>query len=351
MPQHFDTLSQLLSHGFNDVIDVRSPAEFAEDHIPGAINLPALSNEERARVGTIYTQEAPFEARKIGAALVARNVARHLETGLADRDGGWRPLVHCWRGGQRSESVATILRAVGWRAETIAGGYQSYRRLVHAALYEAPVSHRFILLDGYTGTAKTDILHRLDALGIQVLDLEGMAGHRGSILGGQADAQPSQKAFESALACRLAGLDPARPVVLEAESSKIGERIIPPMVWAAMKDAPRIVISAPIEARAAYLVDTYNDVISRRDELVARLTILKRHRGAAVVDTWLDLLNRGDLAGLARALMEDHYDPSYAKSRAAHHAEVLHEVRAEALDPQGRADLAERIARIVRAER
>lgn len=350
MPKPFATLAEFLAHGFDEVIDVRSPAEFAEDHIPGAINLPALSNEERARVGTIYTQVAPFEARKIGAALVARNVARHLETELADRDGGWQPLVYCWRGGQRSGSVAKILKAVGWRAETIEGGYQSYRRLVHSALYEAPVSHRFILLDGYTGTAKTDILHRLEHLGIQVLDLEGMAGHRGSILGGQAEAQPSQKAFESALACRLAGLDPARPVVLEAESSKIGERIIPPMVWAAMKTAPRIVISAPMEERAAYLVDAYDDVISRRDELVARLTILKRHRGAAVVENWIDLLDRGDLAGLARALMEDHYDPSYAKSRAAHHAKVLHELRAEALDPQGRSDIAGRIARIVTVE-
>ena len=105
MPKHFDTLSQLLAHGYDEVIDVRSPAEFAKDHIPGAINLPALSNEERARVGTIYTQVAPFEARKIGAALVAHNVARHLETELADRDGGWQPLVYCWRGGDRGRHV------------------------------------------------------------------------------------------------------------------------------------------------------------------------------------------------------------------------------------------------------
>lgn len=350
MPRSFATLVDLLTHGHDDVIDVRSPGEFAEDHIPGAINLPAFSNAERARVGTIYTQVAPFEARKMGAAMVARNVARHLETDLKDRDGGWCPLVYCWRGGQRSGSVATILQAVGWRTDTIAGGYKSYRRLVHAVVYDIPVPHRFILLDGYTGTAKTDLLHRLGALGVQVLDLEGMAGHRGSILGGQAADQPSQKAFESAIACRLARLDPARPVLLEAESSKIGERLVPPTVWAQMKQAPRIEITAPIDARAAYLVDAYADVIAQRESLIRRLDILRAHRGSRVVDHWLALLDAGETVALARALMQDHYDPSYAKSRAAHAPPVLAGVEARDLTPPDRDALARRIAAIVMAE-
>jgi tRNA 2-selenouridine synthase len=349
MPEDYTTLAALLAHGYDDVIDVRSPAEFAEDHIPGAINLPALSNEERARVGTIYTQVAPFEARKIGAALVARNVAQHLETELADRDGAWQPLVYCWRGGQRSGSVATILRAVGWRTETVSGGYQTYRRLVHAMLYDAPLPHRVILLDGYTGTAKTDLLHRLRGLGVQVLDLEGLAGHRGSILGGTAADQPSQKAFESALACRLLDLDPGRPVVLEAESSKIGDRIIPPILWAAMKDAPRIVIDAPLAARAAYLVEAYADIIARKNDLEDRLRVLTRHRGRAVVDGWLALLEAGNHAGLARALMQDHYDPSYAKSRAARAHPVLAEVEAQSLTSTDRDALAARIAEAVKS--
>lgn len=350
MPETFSTLADLLAHGHDDVIDVRSPAEFAEDHIPGAINLPALSNEERARVGTIYTQIAPFEARKTGAALVARNVARHLETDLADRAGGWRPLVYCWRGGQRSGSVVTILRAVGWRADTISGGYQTYRRLVHAMLYDTPLPHRVILLDGYTGTAKTDLLHRLAGLGVQMLDLEGLAGHRGSILGGDPSDQPSQKSFESALACRLARLDPARPVVLEAESSKIGERIIPPSLWAIMKAAPRIIVSAPLDARATYLVEAYADVIARQEDLTNRLQVLRRHRGGAVVDRWLEHLTAGDHEGLARALMQDHYDPSYAKSRAARAHPVLAQVAAPGLTPADRDALAARIAETVRSE-
>ena len=183
MKTSFASLTDILDHGFDTVIDVRSPAEFAEDHVPGAINLPALSNEERARVGTIYVQEAPFKARKIGAALVARNVAGHLDGPMKDMAGSWRPLVYCWRGGQRSGSFASILTQIGWRAEVIEGGYQSYRNLVHDVLYKEAVTHRLILLDGNTGTAKTDILHRLRRLGVQVLDLEGLANHRGSLLG------------------------------------------------------------------------------------------------------------------------------------------------------------------------
>jgi tRNA 2-selenouridine synthase len=350
MPERFATLADLLSHRYDDIIDVRSPAEFAEDHVPGAINLPALSNEERARVGTIYTQVAPFDARKIGAALVARNVAEHLETALEGKSGGWRPLLYCWRGGQRSGSFATILKAVGWQAETLDGGYRSYRRLVHAALCDTPLPHRLVLLDGYTGTAKTDLLHRLGAMGVQVLDLEGMAGHRGSILGGDPDGQPSQKGFESAIACRLAVLDPGRPVVLEAESSKVGQRNVPAALWAAMKDAPRIEITAPLGARAKYLVEAYADVIAHRDELMDRLDILRRHRGGAVVDRWLALLEQGAHVDLARALMSDHYDPSYAKSRAAYDARVLATLHSERLAEPDRAALAERIAACLTAE-
>ena len=178
MALSFETLRDLLDHGYDTVIDVRSPAEYAEDHIPGAINLPVLDNEERARVGTIYKQQSPFLARKLGAALVFRNAAAHVEGPLAHHDGAWRPLVYCWRGGQRSGSMTWMLQQIGWRAEVIAGGYRTYRRLVHDILYDTPLPHRLILLDGYTGTAKTEILHHLAGLGTQVLDLEGLAEQR-----------------------------------------------------------------------------------------------------------------------------------------------------------------------------
>src|SRR6056297_846062 len=169
------SLADLARHGFDTVIDVRSPAEYAEDHIPGAISLPALSDAERARVGTIYKRESPFTARKLGAALVARNVAAHLEGPLAEKQGGWQPLVYCWRGGQRSGSVATILREIGWREEIVEGGYRSFRREVARQLNDSAFPARVVLVDGNTGTAKTDVLKRLRARGAQAIDLEGLA--------------------------------------------------------------------------------------------------------------------------------------------------------------------------------
>ena len=265
------SLSALSAHGYDDVIDVRSPAEFAEDHVPGAINLPVLDNEERARVGTIYKQQSPFLARKIGAALLFRNAAEHIETVLAGHDGGWRPLVYCWRGGQRSGSFAWMLQQIGWRADTLAGGYKSFRKLIAKQLYEAPLPHRLIQLGGYTGTAKTAVLDRLRHRGVQVIDLEALARHRGSLLGGLDSPQPTQRAFETALAMELIQLDPERPVVVEAESSKIGEVALPPALWNAMKSSPIIEVTAPLDARAHYLARAYASVLENGAELKRKL--------------------------------------------------------------------------------
>jgi tRNA 2-selenouridine synthase len=279
----------------------------------------------------------------MGAAMVARNVATYLDGPLKDMDGGWRPLVYCWRGGQRSGSFTSILTQIGWRAEVVEGGYQSYRNLVHGALYDDRLLHRLILLDGNTGTAKTDILHRLKTLGVQVLDLEGIANHRGSLLGAMDSDQPAQKGFETALACALAQLDPKRPVIVEAESSKVGARILPPSLWTAMKAAPRIEIDAPIDARAAYLASTYSDLSSNSDTLAHKLEYFRRHRGR-LVDAWLELLQDGAFEDLARALMEEHYDPTYRSGRSRNGAEVLHRFEADKLNENARADLAQQIA-------
>ena len=344
MPIAFESLNQILSHDFDTVIDVRSPAEFAHDHIPGAINLPAMSNEERAIVGTIYTQDSPFKARKIGAAIVARNVAHHLETALSEKDGRWRPLVYCWRGGQRSGSVATILKQIGWRAETVTGGYQSYRRLVHVAMYEAPLQHRLVLLDGNTGTAKTEILEHLKALGVQIFDLEGFAHHRGSNLGAFEDDQPSQKHFESELSGALAQFDPTRPVVVEAESSKIGKIILPPMLWEAMIKAPRIELAAPLDARAAYLAERYSDITRDPERFRDRLQPLRQFRSHALVDHWEELLTAGDLHELARSLMSDHYDPAYTKARNIHTPDIACTISLDTLDVAGQRAAAQAIA-------
>ncbi|SEP54842.1 tRNA 2-selenouridine(34) synthase MnmH [Thalassovita taeanensis] len=314
MKQALTSLTELAELPFDEVIDVRSPSEFAEDHIPGAINLPVLSDAERAEVGTIYVQEDSFLARKIGAALVARNAAGHLQGALADRSGGWRPLVYCWRGGQRSGSFALILGQVGWRVGLIDGGYRSYRRLVVQALYDAPVVPRLVLIDGGTGTAKTRLLHHLAQAGAQVLDLEGMAEHRGSLLGGWPGGQPSQKMFESRLAMALVRLDPTRPVFVEAESNKIGRLIVPPSLWQAMLKADHLRVEAPIAVRAAYLVQAYGDILSDAEALCARLAPLARYHGHAQVEAWQALARQGEFAALAADLVQVHYDPGYLRS-------------------------------------
>ncbi len=313
MPQILTSLSTLATLPFDEIIDVRSPAEYAEDHIPGAINLPVLDNAERARVGTIYTQEAPFKARKVGAALVSRNAAMHLEGPLADRDGSWRPLVYCWRGGQRSGSFASILREIGWRVDTIKGGYKAYRGLVVKALYEAPVAARLVVVDGGTGTAKTRLLHEIAAQGGQILDLEAMAEHRGSVFGPMGEVQPAQKGFETRVAVALAGLDAERPVFVEAESSRIGQIVLPPSLWKVMIAAPRVEVSAPASARAAHLVGAYQDLVSDHAKLAAILQKLVRFHGHAQVAEWMAQAEAGDHFAMSASLIERHYDPRYAR--------------------------------------
>lgn len=311
------SLADLYSHKFDDVIDVRSPAEFAQDHIPGAINLPVLSDAQRAEIGTIYTKVSSFKARKIGAAMVARNAASHLEGALTERDGSWRPLVYCWRGGQRSGSFASILSQIGWRVDTISGGYQSYRRLIVDVLHNQPLPHRLVLIDGNTGTAKTEILARLATRGAQVVDLEGLACHRGSVFGATGKPQPAQKRFESALARRLTRIDPDRPTLLEAESSKIGDLLLPPSLWKAMQAAPRITVSAPVSARAAYLSAAYADLTHDEARLTTTLQKLIPFHGRDRVAIWSGMVMQKDFTALAQDLIIHHYDRRYAKSRSA----------------------------------
>ena len=329
--------------GFDAVIDVRSPGEFAEDHLPGAINLPVLSDAQRAEVGTIYTRQDRFTARRIGAAHVARNTAAHVEGPLAGHGGGWRPLVYCWRGGMRSGSFATILGQIGWRAEVLEGGYRAWRRLVSAALYEGAVPHRLVVLDGNTGTAKTAILQAVAAGGGQALDLEGLAAHRGSVFGAVAGGQPSQKAFETALAAALDGLDPSRPTLVEAESSRIGERMVPPALWKAMRAAPRIAVSAPLSVRAAYLARAYGDVTADAEALHARIEALAPLQGRARVEEWHALARAGAFEPLAARLMAEHYDARYAKGAMREGARAAATVP---LEGPGEADIARAAGRV-----
>ncbi len=336
------SLRDLAAHGFDDIIDVRAPAEYAEDHLPGAVNLPVLDDAERAQVGTIYKQVNPFTARKLGAALVARNASRHLLDQLADKPGGWRPLVYCWRGGQRSGSFASILSQIGWRVELISGGYKAWRALVVQAVYDTPFPAPVLVLDGNTGSAKTEVLNLLPARGIQVIDLEGLAHHRGSLFGALGP-QPSQKAFESALAMAIAALDPNRPVVIEAESSKVGNCRLPPEIWKAMTRAPRIAISAPGAARAQYLTRAYADICADATRLSQVIDRLRPSHAADQIAEWQAMALAADFTELAESLMHHHYDPRYEKHRARMDV-GLTDLQVDSLTPTDLGALADRVA-------
>ncbi|MCX7558516.1 tRNA 2-selenouridine(34) synthase MnmH [Sulfitobacter sp. F26204] len=313
-PFILNRLADLQTLTADTIIDVRAPCEFARDHIPGAINLPVLDDAERAQIGTIYARISPFHARKTGGALVAQNTARHLQGSLAEKDGAWQPLVYCWRGGQRSAAFATILDQIGWRVRLLQGGYQSYRRAVVDTLYEAPVNHRMCLIQGGTGTAKTALLHHLARQDAQILDLEGLAAHRGSLFGSIEKAQPAQKMFESSIAAALGTLDPDRITFVEAESSKIGARLIPPALWTAMNRAAQIRITAPITARAEFLCRAYGDLTQDAAKLAGLIDRLRPYHSASHIDSWHAQARNRDWVSLAAGLISAHYDPRYAKS-------------------------------------
>jgi tRNA 2-selenouridine synthase len=299
---------------FDEVVDVRTPLEFAEDHIPGAINAPVLSNEERVIVGTLYKSSA-FEATRLGAAMVARNIGHHLDTLFADRPRNWRPLIYCWRGGKRSGATTTWFNLIGWQARQLDGGYKGYRHHVLEQIDRLPPRLTYIALTGHTGTGKTRLLHALAEAGAQVLDLEGLARHRGSLLGALPESpQPSQKAFDTALAAALAKLDADRPVFIEAESRRIGRITLPVSLLDAFHAGRCVDVIAPLDARVTFLLQDYAHLFDTPQYFKDQLTRLIGLHSRQTVTHWHELIDAGERAQLFAELVERHYDPAYARS-------------------------------------
>ena len=304
---------------FDTVIDARSPAEFALDHIPGAVNCPVLDDDERRIVGTLYKQAGAFEARRLGGAMVAANLARHLRQQFADRPAHWKPLVYCWRGGMRSGSMVTWLRLVGWDAQQLAGGYKSYRRHVIELIATRAPQLNLRVLCGATGSAKTRVLQALASRGAQVVDLEDCAAHKGSLLGEwPGRAQPSQKQFETRLASVLESVDLARPIFVEGESARIGRLSLPMALIQRMRQSPCIEIAAPAAARLAFLLRDYAYLGDDREALASKLGMLKDLQGKETVQRWQAWAREGQLPPLFAELMSLHYDPHYRSSQSRH---------------------------------
>lgn len=318
-PSRIVGLDALAAHP--ERIDVRSPAEFAEDHLPGAINCPVLDDAERALVGTLHNEAGAFEANKVGAAIVARRIADIVETVARDKPRGWAPLVCCWRGGKRSGSLVHVLAEIGFPAVQLDGGYKSWRRHVVAQLAALPPTFRYRVVCGLTGSGKSRLLAALAAEGANVLDLEALARHRGSLLGDlPGEPQPSQKAFETAIHEAYAAFDPRRPVYVESESRKIGALQVPEALLASMRASPCLRVDLDTASRVALLEDEYAHFLADPAELNAKLAHLKLLVGQATLDRWAALANGGDFDALVADLLETHYDPTYSRGMMRNYA-------------------------------
>ena len=314
---HILKLDQFLTEldRFDLVIDVRSPAEFALDHIPGAVNYPVLNNEERAQIGTLYKQESPFAAKKLGAALVSRNIADHLENHFLDFPREWRPLIYCWRGGERSAAFTHILNRIGWKAMQLEGGYQGFRRTVIDGLEQSANQFSFQVICGMTGSGKTRALQEIGKLGAQILDLEGLAVHRGSVLGNEPNIeQPSQKGFETALWNALRRLDPNKPVFVESESKKVGGLHVPDALMEKIRNGVCIELRSSTATRVSWLIREYHHFLTDTDNFKQKLGLLTAHYGKVQIAKWSEAIDAGNFPELVEELLVKHYDPSYLSS-------------------------------------
>jgi tRNA 2-selenouridine synthase len=300
---------------FDTIIDARSEDEYAEDHLPGAVNWPTLDNAQRHEIGTTYKQVNAFEAKKRGAALAARNISAHIEREVIDKPKDWKPLTYCWRGGKRSGSLSLILSEIGFRVTIIEGGYKAFRAAVLEDIPRLAPLFDWRVICGTTGSGKTRLLQALADAGAQVLDLEALANHRSSVLGAIPGVpQPSQKHFDTLVWDALRRLDPKRPVFVESESKKVGNVAVPAALIEAMRAGACLNLLLPDEERVALLMEDYDFFVQDREAFCDRLDALTQIRGKQVIDDWKALVRAGQVEPVVRELLTLHYDPVYIDS-------------------------------------
>ena len=300
---------------FDAVIDARSESEFALDRLPGAVNWPSLSDAERVIIGTEYKQVSAFTAKKRGAVLVARNIAHHIERELLEAPREWKPLIYCWRGGNRSNSLAMVLSQIGFKVHLLAGGYTEFRRLVLTDLETLPLQFNYRVICGKTGSGKSRLLTELATQGAQVLDLEALANHRGSVLGlVPGSPQPSQKQFDTRIWHALRHFDATRTVWIESESKKVGELRVPQPLIERMRASPCVRLELSVDARIKLLMEDYDFFVQDIAAFCERLDALRALRGHDVINAWQEAARNGQVDRVVRELLIDHYDPVYLSS-------------------------------------
>ncbi len=300
---------------FDTLIDARSEGEFAEDHLPGAVNWPTLNNDERRDIGTLYKQVNAFEAKKRGAAIAARNIAAHIEREVIDKPKDWKPLTYCWRGGQRSGALSLILSQIGFRVTLVEGGYKAFRAAVVQDIPRLVQQLDWRVVCGTTGSGKTRLLQALAAQGAQVIDLEALANHRSSVLGAIPGlAQPTQKRFDTLIWETLRRFDSTRPVFVESESKKVGNVVLPLALVDAMRASPCLNLVLPDAQRVALLLEDYDFFVRDVDHFCERLQVLAEFRGKVLVERWQASVRAGDFETVVQELLTQHYDPAYLQS-------------------------------------
>jgi len=319
---------------FDTLIDARSEDEYAEDHLPGAVNWPTLNNEERKLVGTMYKQVNAFEASKRGAAMAARNIASHIEREVLDKPKGWKPLAYCWRGGKRSGSLSLVLSQIGFRITLLEGGYKAFRNALLEDIPRLAPKFDWRVICGTTGSGKTRLLQALEQAGAQVLDLEALANHRSSVLGAIPGVpQPSQRHFDTRIWDALRRLDPARPVFVESESKKVGNVAVPAALIEAMRAGQCLNLVLPDEQRVALLLEDYDFFVRDSKAFCERLDALTQLRGKQVVEGWKAQVRAGQTEPVVRDLLLSHYDPVYLQSMQRNFKQYA---QAQAISPQDR---------------
>ena len=317
MSLHLLPAAELLAQldSFDTIIDARSEAEFALDHLPGAVNWPTLNDEERELIGTMYVQVNQFEAKKRGAAIAARNIASHIEREVIDKPREWKPVAYCWRGGKRSGSLSLVLNQIGFRMTLVEGGYKAFRAAMLIDVADKVSQLNFQVVCGTTGSGKTRLLQALAEVGAQVLDLEDLAQHRSSVLGAlPGQPQPTQKRFDTLIWDNLRRFDPQRPVFIESESKKVGNVAVPVSLVERMRASPCWDLTLPMAERVALLLEDYDFFVKDSVHFCNRLDALSDFRGKSVVQAWKEQVAVGNLEPVVQDLLTQHYDPVYLQS-------------------------------------